>query len=564
MSDDIVLNYSEIQKLASKKLASNADGNTMKSLADPFADKVETAFFATSNLNSQLDEVIHLCQFGGNVVTLLGSKGVGKTAFLSEVRKELSETSYCCTIDSALMMTAEDIFRQVISQLELPVAPTSNVGQMLVALRKTMADSSMHRVVIVIDDADFLNESILSALLSLFQGANGGQFHLLLSGDKNLIERLDELEIVDVLIYDIHLNPFSVDEAKNYINFKLSLVGKNVEEYFRQGEINSIYKESKGFPYLINKAAQKHLYRIENSEDLNPLDVDRKTGLPLLHMGLLIILLAGLIMTLIYMGDNEQAQTQPVAAIVLDQPTITEAKPDAIDLAIEKLNTERQVGTPTQNNLISSSKNTDLAENNSQPQVADINNAEVNQPIDTQAQEKTRVTNQNELTNNDTINTIQKTNIAAAPKVDQVLNSDLKKQLELEAQSLTLNKPATAEQTKTDVKNINNDGAVSQFSANEKTVLDWADTSYTLQLIGAEQKPSLVEYIAEQPNASQLLLLSLLRNGKPWYVVVTGVYEDAQVARRAVQSLPQNQVNGGPWPKNISDLKRDTQAFRRK
>jgi DamX protein len=559
MSDDIVLNYSEIQKLASQKLASNADGNTMKSLADPFADKTETAFFATSNLSSQLDEVVHLCQFGGNVVTLLGSKGVGKTAFLAEVRKELSETSYCCIIDSALMMTAEDIFRQIISQLELPVAPTSNAGEMLVALRKTMADSSLNRVVIVIDDADFLNESILSALLSLFQGANGGQFHLLLSGDKNLIERLDDLEIVDVLIYDIHLNPFSIEEAREYIDFKLSLVGKNIEEYFRQGEINSIYKESKGFPFLINKAAQKHLYRIENTEDLNPLDVDRKTGLPLLHMGLLIILLAGLIMTLLYMGDDEPSEQLPVVATVLEQPTIQEAKPDAIDLAIENLNAERQVNDSNQSKPISSGQNIDLVKKDPQAQNESVKNVGVDKPIGTQAQESVSVTDQDKPINN--TNTIQEANVDTPQKADQVLNSDLKKQLEIEAQSLIVNKTAVADQAK---PNVNNDAAASQFTANEKTVLDWADTNFTLQLIGAEQKDSLAKYIAAQPNASQLLLLSLLRNDKPWYVVVTGVYEDTQLARRAIQSLPQNQVNGGPWPKKISDLKRDMQAFRRK
>ena len=206
MSNDIDENYAEIQKLASKKLEFNADKTNMENLADLFADKVETDFFATSNLHAQLDEVIHLCQFGGNVVSLLGNKGVGKSAFLAEVRRELAETSYCCMIDSTLMITAEDVFKQIISQLELPVTPSSNAGEMLVALRKSVSDSSLHRVVIIIDDADFLNEPILSALLSLFQGAHGGQFHLLLSGDKNLIERLDDLEVFIALFSYFLLN----------------------------------------------------------------------------------------------------------------------------------------------------------------------------------------------------------------------------------------------------------------------------------------------------------------------------------------------------------------------
>lgn len=566
MLDDIVQNFDKTRKLVSKKLESNTDNIAMESLADPFEDNVETAFFATSNLNLQLDEVIHLCQFGGNVVTLLGHKGVGKTAFLAEARIELSETSFCCMIDSALMMTAEDVFKQIISQLELPVTPSSNTGEMLVALRKSMSDSSLHRVVIIIDDADFLNDSILSALLSLFQGVQGGQFHLLLSGDKNLIERLDELEIIDVLIYDIHLNPFGLEETKDYIDFKLSLAGRSTEDYFKQGELDSIYKESKGFPFLINKVAQKLLYRIESTEDLSPLDVDRKTGLPLLHMGLLIALLAGLIMVLIYMGDDEPLDESSMTTTILEQPVPIEATPDAIDLAIKKLNAERKADPTQKAELSASSNDAELVEKNTavSAQNLAINNSAANKQITTQTPEKTIDADQAKATNTQNTAIAQEPKIVDTPKADQGLNSDFKKELEREAESLTSNKLSGTDQAKQNSKDTNNEKAIGQFTANEKTVLKWSDTSFTLQIIGAEQKASLAKFIAAQPNASQLLLVSLIRNGKPWHVVVTGVYENTQLARRAIQALPQNQVNGGPWPKKVSDLKRDIQSFRSK
>ncbi len=57
MSDDRVESHVEIQKFAS-----NADKSNMESVADVFADEIETDFFATSNIQSQLDEVVHLCQ----------------------------------------------------------------------------------------------------------------------------------------------------------------------------------------------------------------------------------------------------------------------------------------------------------------------------------------------------------------------------------------------------------------------------------------------------------------------------------------------------------------------
>ncbi len=566
MLDDIVQSFDKTRKLASKKLESNTDNIAMESLADPFEDRIETAFFTTSNLNVQLDEVIHLCQFGGNVVTLLGHKGVGKTTFFAEARKELSETSFCCMIDSALMMTAEDVFKQIISQLELPVTPSSNTGEMLVALRKSMSDSSLPRVVVIIDDADFLNESILSALLSLFQGGQGGQFHLLLSGDKNLIERLDELEIIDVLIYDIHLNPFSLEETKDYIDFKLSLADRSSEDYFKQGELDSIYKESKGFPFLINKAAQKLLHRIESIDDLGPIDVDRKTGLPLLHMGLLIALLAGLIMVLIYMGDDEPLDESSMTTTILEQPVPIEAKPDAIDLAINKLNAEHKADLTQKVELSASSNNAKLVEQNTalRAQGLGVDDSVANKKSTAQAPEATINAGQVKVTNTQGTAVVQKSTIVDTSRVDQSLNSEFKKELEREAKSLPSKKLSEPDQAKQNSKNANNDKAIGQFTANEQAVLKWTDASFTLQLIGAEQQASLHKFIDAQPNASQLLLVSLLRNGKPWHVVVTGVYDNTELARRAIQALPQNQVNGGPWPKKVSDLKRDMQSFRRK
>ncbi len=76
MSNDIDENYAEIQKLASKKLEFNADKTNMENLADLFADKIQTDFFATSNLHAQLDEAVHLCQFGGNVVSCSAASAV--------------------------------------------------------------------------------------------------------------------------------------------------------------------------------------------------------------------------------------------------------------------------------------------------------------------------------------------------------------------------------------------------------------------------------------------------------------------------------------------------------
>ena len=545
MPDDRVESHVEIQKFAF-----NADKSNMESVVNAFADEIKTDFFATANLHAQLDEVVHLCQFGGNVVSLLGDKGVGKSAFLAEVRRELTETCYCCMIDSALMTSAEDVFKQIVAQLELPVTLASTAGDMLVALRKSMSVSSLHRVVVIIDDADFLNESTLSALLSLFQGAHEGQFHLLLAGDKNLIERLDALAIDDVLIYDMYLNPLNLDEAKGYIDFKLGLVAKKVEDYFKQGEIDAIYKESKGLPLLINTAVKKHFYRVENADALSPQDDERRSGLPLLHMGLLVILLAGLIMILIYMGDDETADNK----LVLTQPILIEAESGARDQVIDTLSTERNMGVTQQ--APSKSLSAASAEIYTAPQIeVPVIEKAMPQPL----LANTSAADSAKLASKKTTDVTLALKPVELARINQSLVDDLKKELEREAASLTPAELGVSASIKPSVSDIVSDDS---FSVSEQVVMQWPDASYTLQLIGAVQDASLIAYIDAQPNASSLLLVSLTRNNKPWYVVVVGVYKSVQLARQAIQDLPQNQVNAGPWPKKISDLKQDMRSFR--
>lgn len=570
MSNDIV------DSIKPELFESTTDHVAKEGAVDPFAEKIGAPFFATSTIQSQIDEVIHLCQFGGNVVTLLGDKGVGKTTFLVEARQKLIDTSFCCMIDSSLMMTADDVFKQIIYQLELSVAPSSNTSELLVTLRKAMSDSSLNRVVIVIDDAELLNDSILSALLSLFQGVQGGQFHLLLSGDKNLIRRLDALEIIDVLIYDIHINPFDLSETKEYIEFKLGLVGRATDEYFKSGEIDSIYKESSGFPSLVNKAAQKFMFRAETLDELDDFGGDRKTGLPLLHMGLLILLLAGLIMVLIYMSDDDVEDEAPLPTTVLKSPISKEAKIDAIDLAIEKLKAEK---------LQEFEKNFEINDSNTQTKT-ELLESTVNE-----LDQGLVVNDANHITPTvgaesleDAANLVQAEVVESAVAPDTIpeggadlkqgtilkpegtigLDKELKKELESEVKSISTNDIPSSGQVKPEPNVASRVQSVSALSAHEKTVVEWPATHFTLQLIGAGQKASLTQFIAGQPNRSELLLVSLRRNGKPWYVVVTGVYENTQQARKAIQALPQNQVNGGPWPKKVSDLQRDIQSFRRK
>ncbi len=81
--------------------------------------------------------------------------------------------------------------------------------------------------------------------------------------------------------------------------------------------------------------------------------------------------------------------------------------------------------------------------------------------------------------------------------------------------------------------------------------------------MAASQKASLEKFVSAQPNNELLRIVGVLRNEKPWYIVLVGVYSSSEEAREAAQLLPQAQVNAGPWPRKIADIRGDIESFRR-
>ncbi|WP_370560595.1 SPOR domain-containing protein [Edwardsiella tarda] len=79
---------------------------------------------------------------------------------------------------------------------------------------------------------------------------------------------------------------------------------------------------------------------------------------------------------------------------------------------------------------------------------------------------------------------------------------------------------------------------------------------YTLQLSGASQ-PNTLNAFARRQNLSHYWVYETSRNGKPWYVLVSGSYATPAEARRAVASLPAEVQAMKPWARPLSQVQKD-------
>ena len=75
----------------------------------------------------------------------------------------------------------------------------------------------------------------------------------------------------------------------------------------------------------------------------------------------------------------------------------------------------------------------------------------------------------------------------------------------------------------------------------------------TLQLFATRERERAETFRAEQERETRLLAVE--RDGTSWYLVVTGAWPDREAARAAVDQLPAELRELGPWPRPVDELR---------
>ncbi len=79
---------------------------------------------------------------------------------------------------------------------------------------------------------------------------------------------------------------------------------------------------------------------------------------------------------------------------------------------------------------------------------------------------------------------------------------------------------------------------------------------YTLQLSSSSNSTNLNAW-AKKEKLQHYMVYQTVRNGQPWYVLVSGVYASKDEAKRAVSTLPADVQAKNPWAKPIHQVQSD-------
>ena len=188
---------------------------------------------------------------------LTGDVGTGKTTLLQLLVKSIEATIHICLIVNP-SLSADDFYYFLSSSYGLPKYDGNRAKFFLnFAEFLRQCQKKNERVLLIVDEAHVVSVDLLEEirLLSNQDGEEIGVMSIFLVGQPELNDRLAHERLLPLrqrIAIRFHLQPFSNQETRNYILFRLRKAGARRLDLFSAEAVDLIHLESGGTPRLIN------------------------------------------------------------------------------------------------------------------------------------------------------------------------------------------------------------------------------------------------------------------------------------------------------------------------
>ncbi len=477
------------------------------------------AYYATPGCEGLIQQIMHLLRFGEGLPVVQAGLQAGKSAMAAELAHRMEDCHYLSHIGCSVDQDISTLLENIVTSFDLYDGYGGlTAGESLACLRKfvTQLTESKQLAIFILDDAHLMETQSLGAVLSLLQGNNfpGYGLHMVFFSTPGLIDRIDEMAMLDTPVYDFEIPLFSPSELSGFLKKRFANDGK-----FSANDVQNFWSQSLGSPGVALNLALNSWREDEDgvSETLAGLG-----KIPKAHLAALALLVGILIWAGFARKSDIPTDSEPSSAIVekkLEIPIEKEEKYEASEANLPERDAPQQV---------------EVRENPAQQpedQAVPKMSVEVVEP----EPQDPLVLDSPEVEN------------TAEPKAEVVTNTPISTPSTTQSENM----PKSVEPPK-------------DFTPDELFLMDQSPQMYTLQIIAASRKDALIQFMDEQENKNDLFLYLGRREGKAWYVVVTGIFTSRQAAQEAISSLPLNQKKTGPWPRSLSDIQQEIAANRNK
>ncbi len=491
---------------------------------DPFMDDPHFPFYTGAQRRQILEQVLHLCQFSQNLLVVAGDYGVGKTRMAQALIDALDDADDICFVEGQINSDINSLLAEVFEQFEL-----SSLLEFSAFCKNKSEQDGL--VVLIVDNAHHLNDDVVLDLVNLLQEHAGSRLHLVLFAEPHLLNRLEHVDAPDLVLTDFLLEKFSLSDAVDYLNFRMEMADYLGPEIFTESKVESWWRQSQGQLLSLHEFAQeKLLASVSSSSNV----VRGKSSQLVPHIVAASALMGVLMFGYFYWGhDSSSKSIDPAVStsIPVESPTPAALPVQTAARSVPVVATTSSIASdviPAVNQSTASLTSQNSATVKPEP----VLKQSVVPLVQTNSLESKTLPTQSQPSVSQSSKEVKKVSVSSAP-----------------ARAV-----ATAKSKDVDVVAAK---TASELSDQERDILSWGASEFTLQLVGLSNEKAAREFIASQPNKKDLILFRSLRQGKDWFVVVTGRFPTSAKARQAVQNLPPAQSAASPWPREIKVIQQE-------
>lgn len=520
---------------------------------EPFGSAVEDElFYAEPSRKQHLEILLHLTQYGNELMLITGPAGSGKTTLLQQFLKRALDTWPVARIEANGGINDQQLLEQLFQQLNLQLQADSQDDLLeKITHHYDALQRSARQGVIVVDDAEQLHIATLKnilALAALTNADNKPLVRIILFGTQELMTLLQDSQLqehANIPQRVIDLQAFDREQTAHYILHRLSVANFSDTRPFTDSALHKIHKQSGGWPQSINVLAHELLSSslpAKASQAGNDEIEPASTSHPLRNVaiGLFIAVIGGLLM----FQDKINSWLEPAETttqLLLPLPELTDSR-ELVDSQM----TNTTETTQAEDLLASLDQEAPLTESggtpansvppleSSEPSLADIvtdTHQQAEEPISTHA-------SPDESEAKKELAEEQPASIETA-----------KPAIPASAEPPAITEEALPKKVKTEVKT----GPGLPLQQNE-WLLQQNSAHFTLQLVAGNNIDTIRSFISGHGLETELALYQTRRDGKPWYVLLYGIYSDKPEAIDARDHLPQNLRKAKPWIRNLGSI----------